>query len=130
MRTEIMQMGEPIRLQTLARAKDFEAYIRPDGIELVTGRKGTPCFIETAEAEACIGHFRQRGWFALGNNMTAVQPNGLGEYFQQSMGKSPKFASHFAALMVSQNKLECRRDNGKIELKVKSSERSNITNTP
>ena len=52
--------------------------------------------------------------------MDNVKPGGLGEYFRDQLGKSPKFASHFASIMVNQGRLIYRFGvNHRAELKVK-----------
>lgn len=91
------------------RAKPFWASIDENGIIVFTGPEGkTALYLKHKVVEQCLEHFRGRGWFPMGNNVTSITPGGLGEYFREKLLKSPKFASHFAAMLVDQNRLEYR----------------------
>jgi hypothetical protein len=102
------------------RAKPFWAYVSEDGIKILTGPEGrTKLFLTNSTIESCLRHFSKAGWFLLGNQIDAVKPNSLGEYFKKILKKSPKFASHFAAIFVTQGRLTCRYGTRNIiELKV------------
>jgi len=66
-----------------------------------------------------LKHFSNREWFPLGNKIDEVKPGGLGEYFKNVLKTSPKFASHFASVLVSQGRVEYRYGTyNQIELKV------------
>jgi hypothetical protein len=102
------------------KARPFWAYISEEGIKVLTGPKGkTDLYLTNQAIESCLMHFRTAGWFPLGNQIDAVKPNGLGEYFQNIFKKGPKFASHFAAILVNQRRLIYRYgERNMVELKV------------
>ena len=88
------------------KATRFWAYISEEGTTVLTGPEGkTRLHLTNQDIESCLTHFRTVGWFPLGNTIDAVKPNGLGEYFKNTLNESPKFASHFAAILVNQDRL-------------------------
>jgi hypothetical protein len=102
------------------KAKKFWGDISEDGIVLWTGSKGKTVFrLNAVELESCLAYFTGHEWFPLGNRVDAVERGGLGEYFQDILRQSPLFASHVAAILVNQSRLEYRYGvRNRIELKV------------
>ena len=102
------------------KAKKFWVDSSEKGIRVRTGPQGKTCLcLEHLKINECIEHFRKRDWFPLGNKIDEVKENGLGEYFLENLKKSPKFASHFAAVLVKQRRFICRYgEHNRIELKV------------
>jgi len=47
-------------------------------------------------------------WYPLGASMTAPASGGLGEYIQENLGLSPRYASAIAAIMVQDELIEFR----------------------
>lgn len=67
-----------------------------------------------------LEHFKDKGWFILGNQVDNVKPNGMGSYLKNSINSGAvKYASHLGAFLVKQGKLLYRDDFGRIEFKVK-----------
>lgn len=108
------------------KAKGFGAHIDEDGIRVLTGPEGrTPLYLSNRDMESCLSHFAAVGWFPLGNQIDKVKENGLGEYFLKVLGVSPKFASHFASILVAQGRLTHRYGERRaIELMVTEDSRS------
>ena len=101
------------------KAKKFWVTVEDEGYRIFTGKKGkTSLKLSYKDIELYIKYFRGKGWFLLGNNITNVIPGGLGEYFKDTLKRSPKFASHVAALLVNQRRLKFRHERLAIELKV------------
>ena len=100
------------------RAKCFWTYIDEEGITLLTGAEGkTQLFLQHDVIDECLNHFKDKGSFPLGNSIDNVKPDGLGEYFLNTLKKSPKFASHVTSILVSQGRLKYKYgDNNGIEL--------------
>lgn len=68
--------------------------------------------------DLCLQHFANRGWFQLGASMTDPTPEGLGDYFRTHLRASPRYASHFAAILVHLKLLEARQEGTAIVLRV------------
>lgn len=105
-------------LNTLSKGKSASTfYWKPDG-DGITIHAGPQVHLSDAELDDIISHFRGRGWFPLGASMTSPTPGGLGEYFRRILGKTPRYSSHFAAVLVRQGRLAVT-DRGKaVYLKV------------
>lgn len=102
------------------KGRQFWAFIDERGITVLTGQKGkTYIHFSHTEVEKFLSHFSEKGWFLLGNAVDNVAPGGLGEYFKVKLRTSPKFASHFSALMVEQGMVVYRYGlRNRLELKV------------
>lgn len=101
------------------KSKPFWAYMENNGIKILTGQKRkTELFLSNQNIESCLKHFSTIDWFPLGNTIDNIKPNGLGEYFKNTLKKSPKFASHYAAILVHQGRLKKRDGKRNVELKV------------
>jgi len=98
----------------------FGHILMTGGITICTGPEGkSKVYLSNMEIEMCLKHFADKGWFLLGNSVDNITPGGLGDYFYKELKQSPKFASHFAALMVEQGKLIYRYGSkNRIEVKV------------
>ena len=103
------------------QAKKFWVNSNEKGLTFYSGAEGKSITKLTyQQIEDCLRHFADRGWFILGNGIDDIKPGGLGEYFKKHLGIGSKAASHFAALMVAQRKLEHRKGpHGRIELRMK-----------
>ncbi len=100
-----------IFLETLAkgnRKKSFRADIGEKYIKIYTGTKNSSERFANDLIEDCLNYFAHKDWFILGNAIDGVKPGGLGDYFKNTLKMSPKYASHFASLMVGLGKLEYR----------------------
>lgn len=102
------------------KAKQFWAFIDENGLYILTGPEGrTQFLINHKQIEKCLSHFSGIGWFPLGNAVDNLKAGGLGEYFRDIFKTSPKFASHFASMMVEQGRLAYHYGrNNMVELKV------------
>ncbi|MBD3339231.1 MAG: hypothetical protein GF353_08980 [Candidatus Lokiarchaeota archaeon] len=102
------------------KAKLFKAEVMENGIFISTGENyKSNIFLTSLEIKNCLLHFKKYNWFPLGNNITNLTPGGLGDYFLNTLHKSPKYAGHFAAIWVNQGLLTHRYGNyNRIELKV------------
>ena len=69
-------------------------------IAIETGRKHNGISVSWQEYKKMVSFFRPKGFFPLGNQVDSVKEDGLGEYFQNVLKKGPRYASHFAAVMV------------------------------
>ena len=89
------------------------------GIKILTGEDGNSiAYLNNEEIKQCFIDFCEKDWFPLGNNVTKIERGGLGEYFKEKLKKSPKYASHYSAIWVSQRKLIYRYGlRNRIELK-------------
>jgi hypothetical protein len=74
--------------------------IAGERIRIETGRKNNGVSVSWQDYKRMIYFFRPKGFFLLGNQIDSVKEDGLGEYFRDVLKKSPKYASHFAAVMV------------------------------
>lgn len=118
-----LPFDEEKEYQTLGKNPTiFRARKSRGGITFFTGReRRTKVHLSNAEIESCLAHFEKMSWFPLGNTIDALKPNGLGEYFKKVLRKSPKFASHFAAVLHSQGRLLCKYGpNNAVDLRVAS----------
>jgi hypothetical protein len=102
------------------KAKCFWARIMDDGIHIRTGENMNSAeFLSSTQIKNCLLAFKNSEWFPLGNNITNIEVGGLGECFKNVLHKSPKYASHFAAIWVNQGLLDYRYgDRSRVELKV------------
>jgi len=102
------------------RAKSFWANIDESGITIFTGPEGkTACKLNNEVITTCLNHFSNSSWFLLGNAIDNVKAGSLGEYFKYQLKLSPKFASHFAAILYNQGRLSFRYgSHNRVELKV------------
>lgn len=112
------------KMYTLARggrAREFGYEEKPAEVIFYTGKEFSSSFYFTNEdLKGILEHFKNRGWFILGNQVDNVKPNGLGAYFENAFGLSfVKLASHVGAYLVKKGKLLYRDDNGLLEFKVK-----------
>ncbi len=69
-------------------------------IRVETGRKGHGIAVSWSDYKRMVSFFRGRGLFLLGNRADKVKSGSLGEYFSVHLKKSPRYASHYAAVMV------------------------------
>jgi hypothetical protein len=69
-------------------------------IRVETGRKGHGITVSWPDYKRMVSFFRGRGLFLLGNQVDKVKAGSLGEYFLVHLKKSPRYASHYAAVMV------------------------------
>lgn len=102
------------------KARKFYALEQNDYIYIFTGENyTTPQQLHGREIERCIEHFSGTGWFPLGNSIDYVKEGSLGEYFKCKLKVSPKFASHFAAVLVKKSIIIYRfGPYNRVELKV------------
>lgn len=102
------------------KAKQFWAFVDENGLYILTGLEGkTQLCLTNSQIERCLSHFRSKGWFLLGNAVDNVKAGSMGEYFRETLKTSPKFASHFASIMVDQGRLIYRYGSySRVELKV------------
>ena len=112
-------------LETLAkgnRKKSFRAEIGEDYIDIHTGAKNSSARFTKVLIEDCLDYFSDNDWFILGNAIDGVKPGGLGDYFKNTLKMSPKYASHFASLMVELGRLKYRYGpHNRLEFRVKDS---------
>jgi hypothetical protein len=102
-----------LELCTLTRKNLFLAECSEEGVTVRTGKRlASPFKLSKQKIEECLHHFKDQGWFYLGNKIDDPKPNSLGEYFRKKHGNA-KYASHFAALWVEQGRLEFKK-NGKL----------------
>jgi hypothetical protein len=105
-------MEDLLTLSQGGRKRRFRADIRAgEYIKVETGRKGNGTSLAWSDYKKMIGLFRGRGFFPLGNGIDALKPGGLGEYFAVSLKKSPRYASHYAAVMVYLKDAKVVREN-------------------
>jgi len=101
-------------LLTLApgnRKRRFRAEISAgERIRIETGHKGSGVTVSWSDYKRMVSFFRGRGFFLLGNRIDDVKAGGLGEYFRDRLKKSPRYASHFAAIMVHLKDAKVVRD--------------------
>ena len=102
------------------KSKNFFVQIGEDGIRVLTGQKReTDLYLTNQQIESFLNHFSTNGWFLLGNNIADLKDDSLGEYFKNTLKRSAKFASHFAAILVIKGRLEHRYGKyNAVELKV------------
>jgi hypothetical protein len=94
-------MQELLTLAQGDRKRRFNADIAAgERIRIETGRKHNGVCVSWQEYKRMVAFFRPKGFFLLGNRIDSVREGGLGEYFRDVLKKSPKYASHFAAIMV------------------------------
>jgi hypothetical protein len=98
-------------LMTLGRGRKSRAFLwKKDarGISVITGNWGSKERMTRYEVAQCLDHFQGCGWFPLDVSMTRARPGGLGHYLRSTCGISPRFASHFAAVLCHEGKLVSR----------------------
>jgi len=117
-RKETVGNIEGVHLKTLGKGKPFQVVIEASATTVITGDNNTPFTLRENQIRECLNHFGE-GWFPLSNSKTDSErdPDGLGEYFSQNFGSSV-FASHLAALWKAQGKVEVRKEQGRLELRV------------
>jgi hypothetical protein len=94
-------MQELLTLAPGDKKRRFKAeIIAGERIRIETGRKHNGVSLSWQEYKKMVSFFRQKGFFPLGNQIDSVKEDGLGEYFRDVLKKSPRYASHFAAIMV------------------------------
>jgi hypothetical protein len=94
-------MQELLTLAQGDKKKHFKAdIVAGERILIETGRKHNGVSVSWQEYKKMISFFRPKGFFPLGSQMDSVKEGGLGEYFQEVLKKSPRYASHYAAVMV------------------------------
>lgn len=94
-------MQELLTLSTGERKRRFRAEIvAGERISIETGRKHNRASITWAEYKRMVAFFRPRGFFPLGSHADPPKEGSMGEYFQKVLKKSPRYASHYAAIMV------------------------------
>jgi hypothetical protein len=71
-----------------------------DRILIETGRKHNGVSVSWQDYKKMVSFFRPKGFFLLGNRIDSLKEGGLGEYFTDVLKKSPRYASHYAAVMV------------------------------
>jgi hypothetical protein len=54
----------------------------------------------------------------MGSSMTEPTEGGLGQYFRDVLGMNPRYAGHFSAVLVRQNRLAHRHERNAVWLKV------------
>jgi len=113
-------MNKMFTLSRGGRAKEF-GYEKSDlELKIYTGADfSTEYTICESDIEDILMHFKDKGWFILGNQVDNIKPNGLGDYFKTELEASPKFASHIAAYLMKQGKLDYRDDYDYLEFRVK-----------
>lgn len=83
------------------RKRKFKADFRSgDFLTIKTGKLSYGMKLSRSDYGDMIEYFRGREEFRLGNQIDNVYKGGLGEYFQKELKKSPKYASHFARILV------------------------------
>jgi len=94
-------MQELLTLAPGDKKKRFRVdIVAGEHILIETGRKHNGVSVSWQDYKKMIGFFRQKGFFPIGNQIESLKEGGLGEYFQDVLKKSPRYASHFAAVMV------------------------------
>ncbi len=97
------------------KGKPFSWRSSEDGIEVAYDR-GSRQSLTSAQIEQLLSHFGDR-WFPLGANMTDPPAGGLGHYLLETLRISPRYASHFAAVLVIQKRLHYRYEGNAIMLR-------------
>jgi hypothetical protein len=94
-------MQDLLTLAPGVRKRRFRAEISAgERIRIETGHKGSGVTVSWSDYKRMVSFFRAKGFFLLGNRIDEVRSGSLGEYFKYRLKKSPKYASHFAAIMV------------------------------
>lgn len=94
-------MQELLTLAPGDKKRRFKAdIVAGERIRIETGRKHTGFSVSWQEYQKMVAFFRPKGFFPLGNRLDSLKEGGLGEYFLVVLKKSPRYASHFAAVMV------------------------------
>jgi len=94
-------MQELLTLAPGDKKRRFRAdIVAGERIAIETGRKHNGVSVSWQEYKKMVGFFRPKGFFPIGNQLDSLKEGGLGEYFQDVLKKSPRYASHYAAVMV------------------------------
>ena len=94
-------MQELVTLAPGERKRRFRVeIIAGERITIDTGRKHNKASISWAEYKKMVAFFRPKGFFPLGSHADPPKEGSMGEYFQKVLKKSPRYASHYAAIMV------------------------------
>jgi hypothetical protein len=106
-------------LMTLGKGKKARQFFWEEDDKGITVWVGSPRVSLThKEISDCLDHFRGR-WFPLGADMVNPTTGGLGEYLRNlSHISNARYACHFAAVWVRQNRLVTRDEGNAIYLKV------------
>ena len=107
-------------LMTLGKGKKARQFFWEEDDKGITVWVGTSVSLTLTHKEAsdCLNHFHGR-WFPLGADMLNPTPGGLGEYLLNLPDISnARYACHFAAVLVKQNRLVTRDEGNAIYLKV------------
>lgn len=112
------------KMYTLARggrAREFGYEEKPTEVVFHTGKEFSSSYYFTKkDLSGILEHFKDKGWFILGNQVDNIKPKGMGAYFESAFGLSlVKLASHVGAYLVKREKLLYRDDNGLLQFKVK-----------
>ena len=114
-------MGESSERQpllTLGKGKKAREFWWQEDDKGITVWAGTCMSLTHKEISDCLDHFRGR-WFPLGADMVNPTTGGLGEYLRNlSHISNARYACHFAAVWVKQNRLVTRDEGNAIYLKV------------
>jgi hypothetical protein len=81
------------------KAKEFWWQEDENGITIWAGVSGK-AHLDRQEVQQCLAHFAGR-WFPMGSSMTEPTDRGLGQYFRDILGMTPRWAGHFSAVLVS-----------------------------
>ncbi|MFZ2456094.1 MAG: hypothetical protein WAX07_06430 [Candidatus Altiarchaeia archaeon] len=94
-------MQELLTLAPGDKKRRFKAdIVAGECIRIETGRKHNGASISWQEYKRMVAFFRPKGFFPLGSRIDSLKEGGMGEYFQDVLKKSPRYASHYAAVMV------------------------------
>jgi hypothetical protein len=98
-------------LRGLGKERAFTVESDQHRTTVEAGSTWISCSLAVEQIDACLHHFRDRGWFPLSNNVEAGKrdPTGLGEYFYRHLKVGANFASNFAALWVHEGRLKYRK---------------------
>lgn len=114
-------MEQAITLAKGGRARAFPYVKKDESVLFFTGRSLTVRYeIKNEVLAKLLIHFKDAGWFFLGNAMDNIKKGGLGEYFQKVLKMPVRHASHVAAFLVREQMLTYTyTDDDVIMLKVK-----------
>lgn len=94
-------MQELLTLASGERKRRFKAdIIAGEHIKVETGRKHNGVSITWLEYKKMVSFFRDKGFFPMGSQTGSVKKGSLGEYFKDVLKKSPRYACHYAAIMI------------------------------
>lgn len=105
-------------LCTLSKGRNATTFYWKHEGDGVTIHAGPQAHLSNTQIDGLIARFRDRDWFPLGASMTTPTPGSLGEYFRTVLGQTPRYSSHFAAVLVHQGRLATMNRGRAIYLKV------------